>query len=718
MGTYYSEIVQKAEIIWIDTRVNDIENLEYKEEILKFMSVNISCFENIPEAIDYLKKLEFVSPYIITSGRLYPEFIKEFKSKINEFSICPKIIIFCGNAKLYLERNKDNHDLPLNHTFYNIGGVKDTFEEIKEFLLKKEEPISIEPTSHEINYNSEDDILYFEYISNQNHFILPLFLPLYIKKPQEEKIKKFNELGLKYYSQIPELKPLFEQLIGVKNIPCEILYNYWMKAFLNDTNFRKDIIEEIKSNNLENYLVFIQALYKGFHANKKLLEIPEETKLFRYSTLTKAKLDNMNIILSKNKTNSPKILIYFKNFISFYSDEKDAENNITNENDNNVLFIIENAKNNLNLCNGYTNIESIYKNTKKNEIIFYPFLFFEIINVVKESENIYKIYLGCIGKYENLFKEEDKKLLPEKIPEDSSITNDFFKLNLIDDEYKDIYNIITIKYKVISFYKKFQIMGKDFVKNNKDKCYMIINGQKSEIKEEFVLTDENKNLTELEIKLAGLNKINNISHIFENCKQLISLPNISKIDTNNITNMGSMFKYCSNIKQFPDLSKWNTKNVTDMSFLFAKCSSIEKLPDISRWDTSNVTDMRSIFANCTSLTLLPDISKWEMSKVNDISFMFYDLPNLESFPELSKWNVNNVTNMSSLFEKCSKIVSLPDISNWNVEKVTNISCMFYLCKSLKSLPDISKWTIQNSTNLEYTFFGLEKSIIPEKFKNK
>ena len=31
MGTYYySETVQKIEIIWIDARVNDTENLEYK----------------------------------------------------------------------------------------------------------------------------------------------------------------------------------------------------------------------------------------------------------------------------------------------------------------------------------------------------------------------------------------------------------------------------------------------------------------------------------------------------------------------------------------------------------------------------------------------------------------------------------------------------------------------------------------------------------------
>ena len=285
MGAYYSGgTVQKVELIWIDARVNETENLEYKEEILKFMIVNFSCFEKVPEALEHLKKLEFVSPYIITSGRLYPEFIKEFKARINEFSICPKIIIFCGNAKSYLNINKDNNNLPLNHPFFNIGGVKDSFDEIKYFLLKKEEPTPIEPCSHEINYNLDDDNLYFEYISNRNQLILPLFFYLYITKPQEEKIKYFNESSLKYYSQILELKPLFEQLIGVKNIPYEILYKFWNKAFLYDTKFRKDIIKETKSQNFENNLVFIQILYKGFHANKKPIQIPNKTNLYKYST--------------------------------------------------------------------------------------------------------------------------------------------------------------------------------------------------------------------------------------------------------------------------------------------------------------------------------------------------------------------------------------------------------------------------------------------------
>ena len=98
MVTYlYGQTIDKIELIWVDANVNNEENLSYKEEILKLMSVNFSCFDNVMESIDYLKKLKFAQTYIISSGSLYSEFIKEFKASINELLICPKIIVFCGN---------------------------------------------------------------------------------------------------------------------------------------------------------------------------------------------------------------------------------------------------------------------------------------------------------------------------------------------------------------------------------------------------------------------------------------------------------------------------------------------------------------------------------------------------------------------------------------------------------------------------------------------
>ena len=715
MGNYYylNNSNQKLELIWIDANINNDENNNYKNKIKKIMEAKLSCFDNIQKAFEYLKNIEFIPVCIMCSGKLYPEFIKEFRNKIREFSICPKIIIFCGNKKSYIERNKNDPDLCLNHPFYNSGGVQDNFDDVKNFLLKQDEKTT-QNESYQIMEVFEDKFN-FEYISDKNQLILPLFFSKYLKNPSENEIHNFNEIMEKNYYSINELGMIFSQLKDVKSIPYEILYKFWMKAFSFGIDFYLNINEQLKEN--ISYSTLIAGIYKGFEIfqNEKFpLENPKDNCLFKYTYFSKEKIDNMQTILSNKKENLPPILLYSKDFLVFYLNKKEAKKNDQNSNSNCEL-IIENAYKNLEFCSGYESLEKF--NIKKKEILFFPYNFFEVLKIEKVKDN-YILYLGFIGKYKDLlFKEEDYKLLADNIPENSNITKEFFNNNLIDDFYKDVYNIITIKYQPSKSNKSIKLFGKKFIEKNKDNCYMIYEGKKSEIKEKLILDDKKRNSTEITIKLAGLNKIDDISHLFEKINSLISLPNISKIDTSKIKNMSCMFKFCSNLKNLSDISKWNTKNVTDMSHLFAKCSSLVKLPDISKWNTSKVTNMSYMFDSCNSLTNLPNISKWNVDSLTDMSFMFYDLLNLKTFPDISKWNTSLVKDMGSLFEKCSQITNLPDISIWNTENVNDMSYMFFMCKSLKSLPDISKWNIKNVTHFEYMFDGLDQSIkIPEQFK--
>ena len=48
--------------------------------------------------------------------------------------------------------------------------------------------------------------------------------------------------------------------------------------------------------------------------------------------------------------------------------------------------------------------------------------------------------------------------------------------------------------------------------------------------------------------------------------------------------------------------------------MFEGCKSLISLPDISKWDTSNVIDIGGIFKGCESLISLPDVSKWDTSR--------------------------------------------------------------------------------------------------------
>ena len=83
------------------------------------------------------------------------------------------------------------------------------------------------------------------------------------------------------------------------------------------------------------------------------------------------------------------------------------------------------------------------------------------------------------------------------------------------------------------------IFGAEFVKNNKNKCKMIIDNKEYKITDKYNI--ENYNNNKLNIKLKGIN---------------------------NVTNMSDMFYKCSSLSSLPDISKWNTNKVTDMSCIF------------------------------------------------------------------------------------------------------------------------------------------------------
>ena len=182
-------------------------------------------------------------------------------------------------------------------------------------------------------------------------------------------------------------------------------------------------------------------------------------------------------------------------------------------------------------------------------------------------------------------------------------------------------NVMTIIYNINRKEKQLKLFGKNFINNNKENCYIVINGEKSELQEYIDITKLKGN--KLEVKLY---------------------------ETKSITTMSCMFCNCSSLQSLPDISKWNTKNVIDMNSMFSDCKSLQSLPDISKWDTKNVTVMAEMFYNCSSLQSLPDISKWDTKNVTAMSYMFYNCSSLQSLPDISKWDTKQVTNMNHMFD--------------------------------------------------------------------
>ena len=265
---------------------------------------------------------------------------------------------------------------------------------------------------------------------------------------------------------------------------------------------------------------------------------------------------------------------------------------------------------------------------------------------------------------------------------------------------------------------KIRIFGNTFINNNIQKCKIIYKEKEYDLVAYFEDIDGFYNNKEtIEFKLKGINNISDMSSLFDNCKSLYFLPNISRWNTSNITNMNKLFFRCDSLLSISDISKWNISKVIDISDFFSCCNSLEYLPDLSKWNTSSVFDMNSIFSFCHSLSSLPDISKWNTSNVNDMNNMFSGCEELTSLPDISKWNTSNVINMSSMFNRCKSLKKLPDISKWDTSNVTDMSYMFCECISLVSLPDLLTWNISKVRKMYSIFESCSILLnIPSKFK--
>ena len=305
------------------------------------------------------------------------------------------------------------------------------------------------------------------------------------------------------------------------------------------------------------------------------------------------------------------------------------------------------------------------------------------------------------------------------------------KLNVSNNNNLD--NEIIMKY-TIDNDKKIKLLGNRFIENNRKNCKLKICGEEKEICEyieaQNIIDKVNENTFLIRLKI--INKLKNISHMFADCKNLISINNISNLntskvtninnlffgcesllyipdisnwDTTNVENMGDIFSGCSLITSLPDLSKWNTSKVKNMSYMFSGCESLSFLSDISNWDTSNVTNFSYMFHWCKSLTFLPDISRWDTSNASDLSWMFSDCSSLEILPKIGKWKTNCVTDMNHMFFGCSSLKTLPDISKWNTGKVKDMSYMFNGCVNLDTFPQINEWNTKNLKNIRHMFQG-------------
>ena len=689
-------------IIWIDAKVENEENTSYLKSLEGIANTKISCYKNIDDAVVFIKRLKFSETNIIISGRLYADFIQRLKDILGDIFIIPKIIVFTSNKEEFLKYNKDFDEK--KNTFYNFGGIKTSFDEIKDFLMK---PTVVEE-KNEKNKNLENNLT-FEYIDCKEKLVLPLLYKSLIENASKENMEEYTKYIYNKYGTNEEIDKLLNSIKYIKDIPIQLLSKYYTRLYTIESQFYYDINKELRGNDKDKYLSYIKILYEG--VKLKSLPLASNNILYRGSLISDEEIKKIKEYLSVKKPDLPGAIVFAKTFFSFSKDKKIAEKYIKKENKNEklkkVLYILEKDDKIDYSLSTHSDMENISIYPYEKEVLFFPFSSFEIKEInekIVDEENIYEIKLKYLGKY---LKEIND--LDENIPNDSEFKKQMIDIGLIPDkklekskeiiqhyqEYKenvdqiiDKSNEIEIKY-IVNGKNEIRIFGNEFVVNNRDKCKIVFKGKEHDLVEHFKIpdyTDENEKLTELVIKLRYIKNITDLSCMFHWCSALISISDLYKLDLECIHPTSYMFSECSSLRSLPNISNWNTINITNMSYMFHKCSSLNSLPDISKWNTKNVSDMSKMFYNCSSLDELPDLSNWNTINVVNMEGMFSWCKSLISLPNISYWNTNNVSNMSNLFNGCQSLTSLPDISKWNLSKVTNMNEMFKNCNKNLNIP--------------------------------
>ena len=188
-----------SNIIWIDINVDNEENSMYVKELELLGNFKINCFKFIENAIESIKKINFEQTFIIVSGKLYKDFIEKFKENLNDIYIIPRIIIFTRNEEKLVNYNKE---INYHHPYYNFGGIKTSFDEVKKFILNQK-------GNNSILLNKEEEIqLVFEYIDCKEKLILPMLYKSLIDSIPIEKVDNFTNFLYNKYSKNSKLETL------------------------------------------------------------------------------------------------------------------------------------------------------------------------------------------------------------------------------------------------------------------------------------------------------------------------------------------------------------------------------------------------------------------------------------------------------------------------------------------------------------------------------
>ena len=390
------------------------------------------------------------------------------------------------------------------------------------------------------------------------------------------------------------------------------------------------------------------------------------------------------------------------------------------------------------------------KTNLKNFIDAYKALFDDMVNTVESYLNSYiLIEETLLSRYKNGFMNfqllrnlRNKKIFNFSLFNKARDT--WFKINIINDIYTSIkfneieenfkaeqkaienpgYNKIELNYRiddVKSINKFIKLFDPVFVKNNKDKLSIEINGEKQ--KELSVYYENKKGEQVINVILTEDKNyaVTDMSYMINNCKNLV-LVDFSRFDTKNITSTEAMFQICT-LQDIPGIiSKLSFPNLTNVRAMFCKCFNIKTIPDLCNIfnKTNKIRDISMLFNGCINLKEIINFNKWYLPNITDMSYLFNRCKEIGTivFTKNISENIRNMCglfnccekletitqiplktknteDMSIMFQGCEKLVKIDGIADFYTQNVRDMSGMFSKCHNLKIIPKIGYWKLNN-----------------------
>ena len=208
------------------------------------------------------------------------------------------------------------------------------------------------------------------------------------------------------------------------------------------------------------------------------------------------------------------------------------------------------------------------------------------------------------------------------------------------------------------------------------------------------------------IPMINVKRLENARALFCKCKNITTLDTwndwlkwfIAK-DDNKIKNMSMLFNGCINLKAVTFPKTWNNINsLYDISYMFNRCKNLTEVNNMSVLNTKSLKYLSGLFNGCINLTKIGKLS-FKSQNIEDLSIMFQDCVKLPLI-ETSFDHAKSIKNISGMFAGCKSATKIiPGI--YYTDNLINMAALCKGCEVLESLHDIGGSCKYNMAKVEF-----------------